>query len=258
MRSVLLLSALLLAGCADKPSGPAAPGATSVRESVRYRCGKEEATGVLCRPGGDKGPFAGVVIVHDDSGLTEATVRHAERLAGKGYVALAVDLYRGKRTKGIEEAHIMDRAIPDEVVLAHLKGALDHLGGRADVRPGALAVLGWGSGGGYALDAAVADRRVRAVVTCYGRLRTEPEGLKPLRGAVLGLFAGKDEGIPPETIAEFRSAMKAAGKRAAVHVLPRADNGFMDSGERDAPENAAARAEAWGHIEAFLSAELAG
>jgi carboxymethylenebutenolidase len=256
MRSVVVLAALLLAGCADKPGGTPTPGAAVVREVVQYRSGKQKVSGYLCRPAGGTGPFPGVVVVHDDSGLTEVTKGHAARLAGSGYVALAVDLYRGKKTKGIEEAHIMDRAMPQEQVLADLRGAVDYLSGRPEVRRGALAVIGWGSGGGNALDAAVADARIRAVVTCYGRLPTEPASVKGLRAAVLGVFAGKDEGITPETIKEFQEAMKAAGKRAVVQILPRADNGFMDPKEPD-PRQEAEQAEAYEYIDAFLSAELA-
>ena len=36
-----------------------------------------------------------------------------------------------------------------------------------------------------------ADRRISAVVICYGRLVTDAERLRPLQASVLGIFAGK-------------------------------------------------------------------
>jgi carboxymethylenebutenolidase len=80
------------------------------------------------------------------------------------------------------------------------------------VNPDALGAVGFGMGGGYALEAAIHDPRLRAVVTCYGRLITDPKLLRPLRATVFCLFAGKDEGISMDTIAQFVQAMNKAGK----------------------------------------------
>jgi carboxymethylenebutenolidase len=149
--------------------------------------------------------------------------------------------------------------LPEEQVLANLKASVDHLAAWSDVRKDQIGVLGWDMGAGYALDGAMRDPRLRAVVVCYGRLSTDPAALGKLQASVLGIFAAKDEGISPDTIKRFAAAMKKAGKRlAGPHVYAECDNGFMDPANPDTPRASAtaATADAWRRIEAFLAEEL--
>jgi carboxymethylenebutenolidase len=152
------------------------------------------------------------------------------------------------------DAHILSRGLPDDQVQADLKAAVDYLSRRSDVRADALGVLGWDIGGGYALDAALQDPRLRAVVTCYGRPTTDPALLKPLNASVLGIFAGKDEGITAETVAQFRAAVQKAGKRVTIEVYPASGHGFMGPAGGAASDPAAA--DAWTKIDAYFAAEL--
>jgi carboxymethylenebutenolidase len=254
MRSFLVVScALLLAGCAAKPPAP-----EPAVETVTYRSGNDTASGLLCRPAGG-GPFPAVVVVHGGFGLTDWEKEQARRLCDRGYAVLAVDLYRGQVGTDVLDAHILERGLPEDRVWADLKAAVDYLAGRPEVRSDALGILGWDMGGGYALDAAIRDPRLRAVVVCYGRLTTDPELLRPLRASVLGIFAGKDEGISPETRKQFQAAMHQAGKRVAgLHVYPDCGHGFLNPSGAHAPAGPAAEAaaDAWDQIETYLAAEL--
>jgi carboxymethylenebutenolidase len=251
----LLVPALclpLLAGCA----GPANP-APAVQD-VSYPAGRDTVRAMLHRPAG-AGPFPALVVLHGDFGLTDGVKEQARRLSAMGYVTLAPDLFRGERPKELLDAHIMDRGVPEDRVQADLKVAVDYLTARPDVRPGAVGVIGWDSGGGYALDAAIHDPRLKAVVVCYGRLTTDTELLAPMKASVLGLFAGKDEGITPEIIESFRQAMTKAGKRVAdLHVYPDCGPGFMSPrpSPADTPGPPEAVADAWSRVEAYLKAEL--
>jgi carboxymethylenebutenolidase len=205
------------------------------------------------------GPFTSVIMLHGDFGLTPWVKKQAHRLAGKGYFVLAVDLYNGELPKTVEEAHILERGLEDQRVLAHIKTAVDYLTARRDIRGSAIGILGWDCGGGYALDAAMADRRLKAAVLCYGRVTTDPKRLATLEGPVLALFGGKDEGIPPATIEQFKKAMQAAGKPLAMHVYPECGNSFMDpdSPYLEGAPNHAAIADAWSRIEKHLRKALA-
>jgi carboxymethylenebutenolidase len=249
----VLVPLLLLAGCAGR-SGPV-PDATTVEE-VSFPAGKESGQGLVARPAG-AGPFPAVLLIHGDFGLTEAVRGQARRLAGAGYVALAVDLYRGEKAADVMDAHIIGSRLPQERVLADLRGAVDVLQGRPDVRREALGVLGWEEGGGYALDLAIADARLRAAVVCYGRLTTDPVLLRPLRASVLGVFAGRDGGTSPRTLADFRAAMGQAGKRVADLHLYECDEGFLNAPpDKLSPEARQASADAWEKIDAYLAEEL--
>jgi carboxymethylenebutenolidase len=243
---------LVLAGCAARPAPPSGlqPAAA---ETVSYPSEEDALHGFLCRPAGT-GPFPAVVVIHDDYGLTDWVKEQARHLAERGYVALAVDLYHGQSAAEPMEAHILSRGLPDDQVQADLKSAVDYLHGRSDVRADAVGVLGWDIGGGYALDAALRDPRLRAVVTCYGRPTTDPALLKPLHASVLGIFAGKDEGITAETVAGFKAAMQKAGKRVIIKVYPASAHGFLKPAAGAAPDPALA--DALTKIDAYFAAEF--
>jgi len=254
---VVFLSALF--GCRREADETAPPESRSGVQTVSYPSGKDTVRGVLHRPRG-KGPFPAVILVHGDFGLTDWVKKQGSRLANQGYVTLAVDLYRGQPASDLMDAHIMSRGLPEEQVAADLKAAARCLAGREDVRPDAVGIIGWGMGGGYALDAGLKNPRLRAVVVCYGRLTTDAALLKPLSARVLGIFAGKDEGISAATIKHFQSAMNKAGKKIfGIHVYEACGHGFMDPSDPAASGavSAKAAADAWNKIEQFLAAVLA-
>jgi carboxymethylenebutenolidase len=248
----VLAQLVLVAGCAGSSDKTVAhvPGATDRQTLVLGDRGG--LCGIFYRPAGE-GPFPALVMVQGDFGLNESVKRAAARFVERGYVVLAVDLYRGEPVGDLMEAHIMGRGLADDQVLGDLKKAVDFLTARSEVRPEAVGILGWDMGGGYALDAARSDPRLRAVVTCYGRLTTDPAALAPLQAAVLGIFAGKDAGISPETIQGFQTAMVQAGKRVAIEVYPSCANGFLNP---IAPAETKEYADAYAKIDAFLDREL--
>jgi len=248
----------LLLGC-SAPSGTVAVDKSEpTTETVVYRSGEEKVSGFLCRPPGE-GPFPGLMVIHGDFGLNDWVKEQALRLARQGYVVLAIDLYRGRVVSDLEDAHIMDRGLPDDRVTRDLKAAVDYLASRKDVRASRLGVVGWDMGGGYALDAAIHDPRLLAVVTCYGRLTTDAKQLAPLKASVFCVFAGKDKGISDETIEQFRVAMNKAGKRiAGMRVYSECAHGFLDPASwptYGAPPDEDVK-DAWGRIDDYLDKAL--
>jgi len=241
---------------AKQPDRPL-PSALQREEVVTYQVGQETLKATCAIPAG-KGPFPTLLVLHGDFGATPWVKAQATRFAKLGYVTLTPDLYRGKLAKDIEEAHILDRGLDDSKVLAELKAALTALAARADVTKDKIGVLGFDMGGGYGLDLAIADPRVKATILCYGRVTTDAAKLQTLQGPVLGIFAGKDAGIPKATRDQFENAMKKAGKRLTLHVAPDSDTAFLDpsSPYTNGQPNHAAVAEAWRRMESFLTDAL--
>jgi carboxymethylenebutenolidase len=228
-----------------------------VAETISLRSGKDTVKSFLYRPEG-KGPFPAILVLHGDFGPTEWVKKQARELAKKGYLTLVIDLYHGEMPKDIEEAHILERALPEERVLRDVKAAVDFLAANPSVRKDRIGIFGFDMGGGYALDGAIQDPRVRTTVICYGRLRTDPKVLAKMKSSVLGIFAGADEGISPDTIKQFQKAMKKAGKQVEPHIIPGVENGFLDpaSPYLSRPTPPATIADAWRRIDAYLHAEL--
>ena len=240
---------ILLAGC---------PGSvpTPNPENIRFPSGPDVVQATVHHlPGTPRSPA--VVLVHGDFGANDAVFEAGMALAARGIVTMVPDLYRGEKAGDLMDAHIMGRGLPDDRALADLRAAVTYLQSRPDVKPDAIGVIGFDMGGGYAFDLALADPRIKAVVTCYGRVPTEAATLAPLQAPVLAVFAGKDEGITPETREQFQDAMNKAGKRlAGVHVYAGCGHGFLDPKAPTPSGTNADRADAWAKIHAFLDAEL--
>ena len=237
----------------------AGPARAAVKTSdITFKSGSEEAKGFLAEPDG-KGPFPAVVVIQEWWGLTDWIKENAKRLAEQGYVALAPDLYRGQVATDPMMAQRLMRGLPADRAVRDLKGAVDALAARANVDKARLGSIGWCMGGGYSLQLALADPRIKACTICYGRVVTDPARLKPLQATVLGIFGEEDRGIPPADVEKFEAALKEAGKKVErIHEL-KAGHGFMRPGEGDM-KNPAYRAapakEAWQDIDQFFAKTL--
>src|SRR5205085_5929093 len=82
-------------------------------KSVSYKSGDETINGMLYTPAG-KGPFPALIVIHEWWGLNDWVKEQASKFADQGYVALAVDLYRGKVATTPEEAHELMRGVPED------------------------------------------------------------------------------------------------------------------------------------------------
>jgi len=81
-------------------------------------------------------------------------------------------------------------------------------------------------GGGYALNLAVADPRLRVAVINYGHLASDDATLKKIHASILGIFGGQDHGIPPDDVKKFEKQMKALNKKVDIHIYPDAGHAF--------------------------------
>src|SRR5574338_34047 len=81
-------------------------------KQVTYKRGEDTVTAMLYQPSG-KGPFPGIVVIHEWWGLNDWVKEQASKLADQGYVALAVDLYRGKVADNPDTAHQLMRGVPE-------------------------------------------------------------------------------------------------------------------------------------------------
>ena len=71
------------------------------------------AQGVLYLPQG-AGPHPALIVIHEWWGLNDWIKQEAAGYAANGYVALAVDLYRGKVATTPDMAHELSRGLPQD------------------------------------------------------------------------------------------------------------------------------------------------
>ena len=161
-----------------------------------------------------------VVVIHDWLGLSDFAKGKADAFAKQGYVALAIDLYRGKVATDPDMAHQLMRGLPDDRALRDLKAAVAYLRTRPDVDASKIGSVGWCMGGGFSLELALAEPTLAGAVIYYGHLVTEPATIASLKVPLLGNFGGLDQGITPESVREFEAAAKKDGKSVDFKIYP--------------------------------------
>ncbi len=213
-----------------------------------------EAGGYLAAPS-TPAKKPGVIVIHEWWGLDDWTRQQADRLAQQGYVALAVDLYRGKSTADPAEAHELMRGMPEDRAMADLKAAFNYLASREDVAPNAIGVAGWCMGGGYALALATQEPRLAATAIHYGRLVTDFSTIAKISSPVLGTFGAEDRGIPVEDVKTFGATLTKAGKLGDIKTYEGAGHAFMNPNNKEG-YNAEAAQDAYRRLDAFLDRNL--
>jgi carboxymethylenebutenolidase len=229
--------------------------AWAAEETVRYKSGAEEATGLLVTPDG-KGPFPGVVVIQEWWGLNDWVKDQARSLAKEGYVALAVDLYRGKVATTQEDAHQFMMGLPEERAVSDLTGGVAFLAGRPDVRKDRIGSVGWCMGGKYSLKLAVSEPTLAAAVAYYGAPPTKDEEIARIKAPVLGNYGAEDKGPAPDQVKAFEAAMKRAGKSTDIKIYDGAGHAFANVNNPWGGYREAAAKDAWARTVSFLAANL--
>src|ERR1700733_2685244 len=226
-----LLTAILAAHAAD-----------SKTEMVKFPSGKDTIEGFLAVPE-KPGRYPGVIVMHEWWGLNDWVKEQTQKIAEQGYVALAVDLYRGKTATDPNEAHELMRGLPQDRAVRDMQAAYDYLSARKDVN-GRIASVGWCMGGGYSLQLAIHQPHLAACVVNYGALPTDPNDLQQILAPILGNFGADDRGITPADVQDFEKTMRGMNRRVDVKEYDGAGHGFENSTNAAAyrPDSAA---DAW-------------
>jgi len=221
---------------------------------VSYTSGNETVQAMLYTPSGP-GPFPGIIVIHEWWGLNDWVKEQASKLADQGYAALAIDLYRGKVAKTSDEAHEIMRGVPEDRAQRDLHAAFQYLVSQKNVKPNRIGAIGWCMGGGYALDVALQEPTLAADVINYGHLATDPNALKNISAAILGIFGGQDRGIPVDDVKEFHKTLESMGKRVETKIYFDAGHGFENPNNHDS-YRADDASDAWKRILTFLADTL--
>ncbi|MBC7440938.1 MAG: dienelactone hydrolase family protein [Ramlibacter sp.] len=212
------------------------------------------------------GPWPAVVLVHEAFGLNDVMRRQVARMTEAGYLTLMPDLFTegGARKCLISTFRALKagrgRAFVD------IESARQLLIRRDDCT-GAVGVLGFCMGGGFAL--AAATRGFDAASVNYGRLPSDLD--EALEGAcpIVGSFGGTDRSLTGAAAA-LESSLVRLGIPHDVVEYPDAGHAFLNDAESGpvalrfvlkrilgAGPNPEATADAWQRIEAFFGEHLA-
>lgn len=208
------------------------------------------------------GPFPVVLVVQEIFGVHEHIRDICRRFAKLGYFAVAPELYYRQgdvsKLKSIDEIRPLVAKVPDQQVMADLDAAVEFAkeSGKGDVAK--LGITGFCWGGRIVWLYAAHSKQLKAGAAWYGRLVGDPSANTPkhpvniaanLNAPVLGLYGGKDQGIPLDTVEQMRTALKAAKVDADIVVYPDSPHAFFadyrPSYKEDDAEDAWQKLQAW-------------
>jgi carboxymethylenebutenolidase len=247
-RSFKLLLAFVAAGLIS--ASVAVQADAPKTQTVEFPSGKETISGFLAVP--DKpGQHPALVVIHEWWGLNDWVKEQTEKLAAQGYVALAVDLYRGKTATDPSEAHELMRGLPQDRAIRDMQAAYNYLAARKDVKSDRIGSIGWCMGGGLSLQLAIHEPHLAACVVNYGSLPTDPNDIQQISAPVLGNFGADDRGITPADVTAFEKTMKGMNRQIDVKIYPGAGHAFENPNNTNGYRPEAA-ADAWARTIAFL------
>ena len=206
-----------------------------------------------------------VIVVHEIFGVHEYIQDTCRRFAKLGYLAIAPDFFvrhgdvRSYKTVAEIFSNVVSK-VPDTEVLADVDATLawasTHGGDATKV-----GITGFCWGGRIVWMASAANPRLKAGVAWYGRLMTMVNAATPthphdiaekLHWPVLGLYGGKDDGIPMDTVEEMKTRLSFGGKASQASefvIYPDAPHAFhadyRPSYRKEAAEDGFKRAVAW-------------
>ncbi len=227
------------------------------------RGGSRPLRGYLASPPGT-GPWPAVVMIHEIFGLDDVMRGHADRLAGLGYLTLAVDLFSAGSTARCLVATMTAMIRGHGRAFADICAARDYLASSGDCT-GKIGVIGFCMGGGFALLHASAGYDAAAVN--YGQLPRHLD--ETLAGAcpIVGSYGGRDPSLRGAA-GRLDAALDKAGVTHDVKEYPAASHAFLNDTEAGpralrpllrvagiGPEPDSAK-DAWDRIELFFATHV--
>ena len=206
--------------------------------------------------------FPIVLVIQEIFGVHEHIKDLCRRLAKKGYYAIAPALYarQGDPAKVENMQNLMRdivSKVPDVQVMSDIDATLA-FAGKDGGNAKKAAITGFCWGGSIVWLYAAHNPKIKAGAAWYGRVVGQPNPMRAkqpidiaptLTVPVLGLYGGKDQGIPLDSLEKMREALKTGKSKSEIVVYPEAQHGFNADyrpsyGKVDA-ENAWAKMLAW-------------
>jgi carboxymethylenebutenolidase len=185
--------------------------------------------------------FPIILVIQEIFGVHEHIQDVVRRFAKLGYLAIAPELFvrQGDVSKlsSVEEIRAVVAKVPDAQVLSDLDAVLvwaARPSNKGNVNR--IGITGFCWGGRMTWLYAAHNPKVKAGVAWYGRLVGESTPLTPkhpvdiastLSVPVLGLYGGKDTGIPLDSVEKVRTRLKSSRSKSEIVVYPDAPHAFF-------------------------------
>jgi carboxymethylenebutenolidase len=185
--------------------------------------------------------FPTILVIQEIFGVHEHIQDICRRLAKLGYLAIAPEMFarQGDVSQMSDIQEIISKVVskvPDSQVMSDLDATVKWAAKSSKGNTKKLGITGFCWGGRITWLYAAHNPNVKAGVAWYGRLVGESTALTPkypidiaanLKVPVLGLYGGKDDYIPNDTVEQMRKALKAGNSGSEIILYPDTPHGFL-------------------------------
>jgi len=206
-----------------------------------------------------------VLVVQEIFGVHEHIKDVCRRLAKLGYLAIAPELYfrQGDVSQIKEINDIIDQVVskvPDAQVMADLDATVAWAQQNGMIDQNKIAITGFCWGGRITWLYAAHNPKLKAGIAWYGKLTAPASALQPshpldmaeqLQVPVLGLYGGKDQGIPVESVERMKSLLAKGDSKSTIQVYADAPHAFFADYRRSYRKEAAE--DGWKRLVEWLS-----
>jgi carboxymethylenebutenolidase len=207
--------------------------------------------------------FPIVLVIQEIFGVHEHIQDITRRFAKLGYLAIAPELFvrQGDVSKlsSIDQIRSIVAKVPDTQVLSDLDATVNWAVSSTKGDINKLAITGFCWGGRITWLYAAHNPKVKTGAAWYGRVVGNSTALTPkhpvdiastLTAPILGLYGGKDTGIPIDTVEQLRDRLKSSGNKSEIVVYPDAPHAFF-ADYRSSYREADAK-DAWKRLQAWF------
>jgi carboxymethylenebutenolidase len=184
--------------------------------------------------------FPVILVVQEIFGVHAHIQDICRRLAKLGYLAIAPEMFarQGDVSKMTDIQEIRSKVVskvPDAQAMSDLDATVDWAQKSAKGNINKLGITGFCWGGRMVWLYSAHNPKVKAGVAWYGRLVGDSTALTPkhpidiaanLKVPVLGLYGGKDEGIPNDTVEKMREVLKTGSSGSEIVLYPDTPHAF--------------------------------
>jgi carboxymethylenebutenolidase len=222
-------------------------------QGISYKGATGDIRARLARPKGDA-KLPGVIVIHENRGLTGHIADVARRVALEGFIALAPDALSplGGTPSDESKAISLIGQLDQQSTIKNFVAAVQYLK-TYPASTGKVGVVGFCWGGGMANQLAVNSPDLSAAVPYYGR-QPASEDVPKIKASLLLQYAGLDEMID-KGIPAYEEALKKNSIDYKLYVYEGAQHAFNNDTNPERYNREAAEL-AWKRTIAFFKEKL--
>ncbi len=227
---------------------------------VSLKYDNREVDCYLTFPEDHKNDIPGMIVIHEDWGLTDWVRSVSDEISSLGYIVIAPDLLSGFWPEEIHTKDFMNEDIARRTLLeidqdqitSDLDAAYSYLREHSFCN-GKVMVIGFSWGGSQAFHYITINPDLAAGFVFYGKSPSKKTKLRRIVTPVYGFYGEYDSRINA-TIRKTEKKMKRLGKTFKPVIFEGGGHGFMRSGERPGANegNIKARSAAWKRLKELL------